>query len=62
MDKKYYILYSKINARIAETVLSGYHIKVDDITYERVSRRPLGKKVVKRLLNTSTNEKLVLYA
>lgn len=62
MDKKFYILYSKINARISDSVMTGYHIKVDDLTYERVSRRPLGKRVVKRLLNTSTEEKLVLYA
>jgi hypothetical protein len=61
MDKKFYILYSKINARISDAVVPGYHIKFNDETYERISRRPQGKRVFKRLLNTTNNERLVLY-
>ena len=61
MDKKFYILYSKINARISDAVIPGHHIKLNDETYERISRRPQGKRVFKRLLNTVSNERLVLY-
>lgn len=62
MEKEFYIHYAKINARIAETVTTGYHIVVDGETYEKVSRRPAGKRLVRKLRNTQNNLQLSLYA
>ena len=38
MIKSYFIPATKINARISETVLLGYHIKVDGLTDYRLLR------------------------
>lgn len=62
MEKQFYVHYAKINARISDTVLTGYHVVVDGETYEQVSRRPVGKRLVRKLLSTSNNLQLSLYA
>lgn len=61
MEKSLFVPSSRINARIQETVLSGYHIVIDGYTYEQVSRRPLGRSVARKLINTNTNEKFIIY-
>ena len=61
MDKLFFVPATRINARIQETVMSGYHIEIDGYTYEQVSRRPLGRSIARKLINTKTNEKFIIY-
>lgn len=61
MQKLYFIPSTKINARIADTVLNGYHIKVDGITFEQTSRRPFGKTLKRSLLNEEKQERILIY-
>ena len=61
MKNSYYIHTTKINARIADTVVQGQHIVVDGYTYERVSKRPAGKLISKRFSSIDTDEKLILF-
>ena len=61
MQKLYFIPSTKINARIADTVLNGYHIKVDGITFEQTSRRPFGKTLKRSLLNEEKQERVLIY-
>lgn len=61
MQKLYFIPSTKINARISETVLNGYHIKVDGITYEQTSRRPFGKTLKRSLVNEQKQERILIY-
>ena len=56
----HFIQGSKINARIADTVLNGYHIRLDGMVYEQVSRRPYGK-TLKRKLQNSNGERVLIY-
>lgn len=61
MQKLYFIPSTKINARIADTVLNGYHIKVDGITFEQTSRRPFGKTLRRSLINEEKQERILIY-
>ena len=61
MQKLYFIPSTKINARISETVLNGYHIKVEGITYEQTSRRPFGKTLKRSLVNEQKQERILIY-
>ena len=62
MTKSYFIPYSKINSRISETILSGYHIVIDGITYEQTSKRPFGKSLKRSLINEEKQERFLIYA
>lgn len=53
---------TKINAKISDTVIPGNHITVEGLTYQMVSKRPLGRRVLRRLQNLSTNTKVVIYS
>ena len=61
MQKLYFISPTKLNARILETVLSGYHIKVDGFTYEQTSKRPFGKTLRRSLINEAKQERILIY-
>jgi glycogen synthase len=61
MQKLYFIPSTKINARIADTVINGYHIKVDGITFEQTSRRPFGKTLRRALINEAKQERILIY-
>ena len=62
MNKLFFVPSTKINARIADTIITGRHITVEGLTYQMVSKRPLGRRVLKRLINESTNTKIVIYS
>lgn len=62
MNKELYISPLRINSRISETVLEGYHIVIDGATYERISRAPIGRRPVQRLINEETNTRITIYA
>lgn len=61
MNKLYFISPSRVNARISETVLAGYHITVDGLVYEQTSKRPQGKSLQRSLINTDTQERILIY-
>lgn len=60
MEKLNYIHAGKINAKLSPFILSGYHIVVEGITYELISRTPIGKRLIRKL--TSSDTKIKLYA
>jgi len=61
MQKLYFIAPTRINARISETVIPGYHIKIDGLTFEQVSKRPSGKSLQQSLINENTQERILIY-
>ena len=62
MEKLFFVTSTKINARIAETVIDGNHITVEGLTYQMVSRRPQGRRVLRKLHNLDTNTQITIYA
>jgi len=61
MQKLYFIPSTKINARISETVLPGYHIKIEGLTFEQTSKRPFGKTLKRSLVNEAKQERILIY-
>jgi len=61
MEKKCFIAPSKVNALISDT-LTGSSIVFEDRTYLEVSRTPKGRRILKRLVNMDSTEKLVIYS
>ena len=62
MEKLYYIPQWRMNARIAETVLEGEDITIEGITYQRLSRAPIGKSIKRRLRKTDETQRIVIYS
>lgn len=62
MNKLFFVPSTKINARIAETVITGQHITIEGLTYQMVSRRPQGRRVLRKLQNLNTNTQITIYA
>jgi hypothetical protein len=61
MEELYFIPSLKINARVSELVIQGNHIEIEGITYQRLSRKPRGRSVSRKLLNESTNTRIIIY-
>lgn len=61
MKKSFYVTATRINEKIEDSVQYGHHIVIAGYTYERISKRPVGRRVVRRLFNQLTNEKIVIY-
>ena len=61
MEKSYYIAQHRINARISDSVISGYHIKVGEYVYELISRAPAGRRVLKKFRSLDDKKQLVIY-
>ena len=61
MQKLYFIAPTKINARISESVIPGYHVTIGGITFEQVSKRPFGKTLKRALVNEAKQERILIY-
>lgn len=61
MKKEYFIASNKINARIRETIIPGYHIVVEGRTFEQCSKLPLGRSKLKKLVNLDQTLALHIY-
>ena len=61
MEELYFIPSLKINARVSELAIQGNHIEIEGITYQRLSRKPRGRSVSRKLLNESTNTRIIIY-
>lgn len=62
MSKLFYISPMRLNAAIAETVISGHHIKIGEYTYVRLTRAPRGKRIIRKLSNLENSERIVIYS
>ncbi len=62
MNKLFFVPSTKINARIADTVITGQHITIGGLTYQMVSRRPQGRRVLRKLFNSNTETQITIYA
>lgn len=59
-SKNYYFPSSRLTYKLSELVLDGQDIKIEGYTYSKLSKRPNGRGVARRLLNPETEEKIVI--
>ena len=62
MEELYYVPSMKVNTKVSDLVIEGYHIEIDGRTYQRLSRKPRGRSVKRRLLNLSKSERILIYS
>lgn len=62
MTELYYFPTVRINAKIADLVIPGMHIRIDDYVYERLSRKPKGRSIARRLQNLNQELKFIIYS
>jgi hypothetical protein len=61
LEEYYYVSSLRINSKISDTVIEGKHIEIDGITFQRLSRKPRGRSIERKLLNINSNLRLVIY-
>lgn len=61
MTKLYYISRQRVNARISDSVVEGYPIKIGEYTYELISRAPVGRRVLKKYRSLDDTKQIVIY-
>lgn len=62
MENLFYVPGLRITPRIADTVMIGHHIIVGEQRFERVSKRPTGRRVLRKLVSMNEKERIVLYS
>lgn len=58
--KNYYFPKSRMTYKISELALDGQDISIEGYTYTLLSKRPAGRPVARKLLNTETGEKITI--
>jgi len=61
MAPLHYIASILVTVGIADTVIEGEHIKIGDLVYVRLSKKPKGKIVKRKLLSTISEEQFIIY-
>lgn len=61
MSKLFYILKSKIPSSFFDQIIDGQNIKIDDLVYTRVDKRPPNRRPIRRLKNLNSDELIIIY-
>ena len=62
MEELFYIPSLKVNAKVSDLVIEGNHIEIDGITYQRLSRKPRGRSIKRKLSSMKSNTRILIYA
>lgn len=62
MTEEYYFPKVRVNAKIAELIIPGMHIRIDDYIYEKLIRKPKGRSIVRKLLSLDEKTKITIYS
>jgi len=61
MKEEYYFPTVKVNAKVAELVEEGQYMEMGGYRYERLSRKPRGRSIARRLRNEETQTRIIVY-
>ena len=62
MEKLFYVSRKNITSEILDFIEVGKHIVIGGTQYERISKRPRGRRILKKLSTPDGNEKITIYA
>lgn len=62
MEELYYVPSMKVNSKVSDLVIEGNHIEIAGITYQRLSRKPRGRSVKRKLTSKESNTRIVIYS
>lgn len=61
MTELYYVPSLKVSAKVADLVQEGYHIEIEGITYQRLSKKPRGRSIQRTFITTDETIKKIIY-
>jgi hypothetical protein len=61
MENQFYISKSRMSFKISESHIDGQHITVNGMVYERISKVPTGRRLLRKLVNKDTNVRVKIY-
>ena len=62
MRELFYVPSLRINSKISDLVIEGNHITIDGITYQRLSRKPRGRAIKRKLKGLESSTRILIYA
>ena len=62
MEELCYVPSMKVHAKVSDLVIEGNHIEIDGLTYQRLSRKPRGRSVKRRLKSLKSNTRILIYS
>lgn len=62
MNESYFIRGTKINARVADLIIDGQYINIDGYRFEKLSKKPRGRTIERKLQNEQTQERFIIYS
>ncbi len=62
MEELYYVPSLRVNSKISDLVIEGNHIELDGITYQRLSRKPRGRSIKRKLKSLESNTRILIYS
>lgn len=61
MDKQFYMMRSRMTPITRDLMVEGYPITIGEDTYERLIKRPKGRRVLRRLQNLTKDVQITIY-
>ena len=61
INELYYIPSVKVNAKTADLVVPGSHIRINDYQYERLRTKPRGRSISRNLVSMDQNTYIKIY-
>ena len=61
MTKLIYILKSKIPTSFYDFIIDGQNIRIGDLVYTRLEKRPPNRRPIRRLKNLNSDELITIY-
>lgn len=62
MEELFYVPSLKVNSKIADLVIEGNHIEINGITFQRLSRKPRGRSIKRKLQDLNNNTRILIYS
>lgn len=62
MEELFYVSSLKVNSKISDLVIEGNHITINNITYQRLSRKPRGRFIKRKLEGMTSPVRILIYS
>lgn len=62
MEELYYIPSLRITSKVSELVMEGNHIEIAGRTYQRLSKKPRGRSIKRKLVSEQSNTRILIYS
>jgi hypothetical protein len=62
MNESYFVRATKVNARVAELIIEGQHININGYKFEKLSKKPRGRTIERKLQNVESQERFIIYS